>query len=210
MDPLGFSLNLAPAPAVSPATGVIIGGGRSIAAGPAAFGGLTGRPGAGFASFAAVPPAAGPAAGIVEVATPGDGAAPIAGKTNLLGSTNGAPMRGFAGCGSGTPAGAAGGGETAGGGAFSGGFPSFDCSGSDGLIAMRGLSFNNGGFAAGIPATEGAEGGATGATGGGDVAGAGDSGTTGGAASGDLSRRSFSFTRGSGSDEDSSLMQRQA
>jgi hypothetical protein len=105
-------------------------------------------------------------------------------------------MRGFAGGGSDASAGAAGGGNPPGGGAFSGGFSSID--GSDGLIAMWGLSFNNGGVAAGVPAAEGAGNGAAGATGGGGGAGTGDVEVTGGTPSGDLSRRSFSFGRGSG------------
>jgi hypothetical protein len=64
-------------------------------------------------------------------------------------------MFGFAGSGPDTPAGVAGDGEPTGGGAFTEGFSSADSSGSDGLIEMRGLSFNDGGFAASVPAADG-------------------------------------------------------
>jgi hypothetical protein len=77
---------------------------------------------------------------------------------------------------------------------------------------MRGLSFNNGRVAAGVPAAEGTGGGAAGAigiAGGGGGAGAGEAEIAGGAPSGGLSERSFSFKCGSCRGEGSSLMRRQ-
>lgn len=106
-------------------------------------------------------------------------------------------MFGFAGSGPDTPAGVAGDGEPTGGGAISCGFSSADSSGSDGLIEMRGLSFNDGGFAAGVPAADRGGGGAARAI-----------GIAGGAPSGALSERSFSFNRGSWRGEGPSLMRR--
>ena len=174
-NPLGFSLNLTPAPAFSSVSSTFIGGGKSTKAGLSDSAGLTGEPGAGFAfsvTAPAVPAAVGGAARTVG--------APIAGRASFLGSTSEAGVSGFAGGGSKAPAGVAGDGAPPGGGAFTGGFSSPDGFGTDGLIAMLGLSLNDGGAAVGSPAAEGNGGGAAGATGGG-----GD-----GAAAGEVDRKS--------------------